>query len=504
MGLVSHHDAYADLEPRSVWRYFAEIAAIPRPSKHEERVRAYVREVAQRQGFGVREDQVGNLVIEVPPTEGRGSEPVTVLQAHLDMVCEKNAASRHDFTHDGMRLIVDGDSSSEERIVRADGTTLGADNGIGVALALAAATSRDVIHGPLDLLFTVDEEEGMCGAKALSAAFFRGRRLLNLDSEEEGTLYIGCAGGCDLNLTWTLDAVPLLHNAEVCRVSITGLRGGHSGVDIHEGRGNAIKLLARTLLREDRHSLQLMDVSGGSKRNAIPREATAVFASSAGSHEMLRKAGADVTLEAMGESFEPDVAVRIERVRTDATPVGIGASDTERVLAALASLPSGVLGMHPKVAGLVETSNNISTIMAKAQGSHIVIDLGMLPRSSSASRMRDSLDQLGALGRLTGAKVSTGNAYPGWSPDPDSPTLAICRRVHQQLFGVEPKVASIHAGLECGIIGERVGNMDMVSLGPTIRGAHSPNERVYVTSVERTWRYLVALLLALVQPSATI
>jgi len=500
----SRADAFPELEPRSVWSYFAEIAAVPRPSKHEERARAYVREVADRYRLALKEDQTGNLLIKVPPTAGFAQAPITVLQAHLDMVCEKNESTRHDFATEGIHLVVETEGGSGLQIVRADGTTLGADNGIGVALALAAATATDVAHGPLELLFTVDEEQGMCGARALSPDFFCGRRMLNLDSEEEGTLYIGCAGGCDVNLTWEYDAVPLPRAAELVRVRVSGLRGGHSGVDIHEGRSNAIKLLIRTLLRPQCESLQLLEISGGSKRNAIPREAMAVVADPADFLRSLQRAAAEISREASGESYEPEVTIRAEAISGGVATIGLGSNETATVLSALAALPSGVIGMHPKAPSLVETSNNVSTFAMSLRDSQVLIELGMLPRSSSASRMRETLDQLAAVGELAGARVTFDNSYPGWSPNPDSPTLGVCRSVHQKLFGNEPRIAGIHAGLECGIIGERVGEMDMVSLGPTIRGAHSPDERVYVASVERTWRYIVALLLALAQPSAAV
>jgi len=490
-------NAVAGLEPRSVWEFFAGIAAVPRPSKREERIRKHVKGLATQHGLAFREDSVGNIVIDVPATPGHAKASITVLQAHLDMVCEKNATTQHNFDNEGISLVVETEAASGALIVRGDGTTLGADNGIGAALALAAATSPEVVHGPLELLFTVDEEEGMTGAKALSRESFRGRNMLNLDSEEEDTVYIGCAGGCDLNLSWTLNVVTPTQGAEFRRVSVTGLRGGHSGVNIHEGRANAIKLLARTLLRTPAGSLQLLSICGGSKRNAIPREATAVVAGPSASLGELERAGTEVAKEATGESFESEVSIGVQRVCDDLPETALSAGDTARVLDALMSLPSGVLGMHPKVAGLVETSNNLSTITMKADGSQAVIAVGLLPRSSSASRMRETLDQLSAIGRLAGAGTSTGSAYPGWSPNPDSPILSVCRRVYQGLFHEEPKVAAIHAGLECGIIGERVGEMDMVSLGPTIRGAHSPDERVYVASVERAWRYLVAVLAAL-------
>jgi len=489
----------AHLEPRRVWEIFSGIAAVPRASKREERIRGHVRAFAEQHKLPLREDKTGNLVITVPASPGCEKTPITVLQGHLDMVCEKNSGTKHDFDNEGIRMLVDTEQSSGEKIVRADGTTLGADNGIGVALALAAATSPDVTHGPLELLFTIDEEDGMTGAKALTPESFRGRRMLNLDSEEDDALYIGCAGGCDTNVSWTFPASPVPNDLEIGNIRVGGLRGGHSGCDIHEGRANAIKLLTRVLSRASSRDLRLLTISGGSKRNAIPREATATVAGPPGLADDLKKSAADVARESLVESGEPTVNIDIRADQSNAPSprTTVSAQDTIRLLSTLYALPSGVLGMHPKVFGLVETSNNLSTIETKAGASQTNITAGLLSRSSSPSRIREVLDQLASIGRLSAAAISTANEYPGWSPNPASATLAVCRRVYQELFNKEPKVTAIHAGLECGIIGERVGDMDMVSLGPTIRGAHSPDERVYTASVERAWKYLVALLAAL-------
>lgn len=484
------------LEPRPVWEFFTGIAAVPRPSKREQRIREHVQTVAGRRGLCVHTDGAGNLVIDVPPTRGFADAPILVLQAHLDMVCEKNASTRHDFEHEGIRMVVEIEPATGEQIVRGEGTTLGADNGIGVALALAAATAADIAHGPLELLFTVDEEDGMSGAKAVQRESLRGRRMLNLDSEEDDALYIGCAGGCDTDFAWTFDARGTAAGAECCRVEVSGLRGGHSGVDIHERRANAIKLLVRTLLGAKAAGLQLAEIGGGSKRNAIPREATAVVLGPAGLAAALALAAAEVARQSREETSEP-AAIRVEKLGGVVPSTCISSEDTARLLAALAEIPSGVLGMHPRVPGLVETSNNLSTVSSRVDGSQVLVRAGTLSRSSSAERMEETLARLASLGKSASATTSNANEYPGWSPNPDSPTLAVCRGVYQDLFGKEPRIAAIHAGLECGIIGERVGGMDTVSLGPTIRGAHSPEERVYVASVQRTWRYLSALLPAL-------
>jgi dipeptidase D len=489
-------NAFAGLEPKAVWGFFAGIAAVPRPSKREEQIRKHVRDVAQRLGLHADEDATGNILIKVPASKGKERAPVTVLQAHVDMVCEKNSGTKHDFDREGIYPVIETEGASGERIVKAKGTTLGADNGIGVSMALASATSPEVVHGPLELLFTVDEEDGMTGAKNLRPGFFQGKRMLNLDSEEDDSLYIGCAGGCDTNLTWNHAMGAVTAGAECVRVAVSGLRGGHSGVEIHEGRANAIKLLVRTLTRAGGDALQLISIQGGSKRNAIPREAVAVVAGPAGLLESLKKPATEVAREGKEESFEPQVSITAERAESGSV-ASVDKARTRELLLALSALPSGVLGMHPRVAGLVETSNNLSTINSTTSGAKLTVQAGLLSRSSSGSRMSETLAQIAAIGRLTGAEIATGNQYPGWSPNPDSPLLGVARRVYKDLFEAEPKVAAIHAGLECGIIGERMGGIDTISLGPTIKGAHSPDERVYIESVGKSWRYLTALLEAL-------
>ncbi|MBN2562869.1 MAG: aminoacyl-histidine dipeptidase [Phycisphaerae bacterium] len=479
------------LKPETVWRLFAGIAATPRPSKHEGKIRRHVRTVAEQHGLSVREDPTGNMVIEVPATRGHENVPITVLQGHLDMVPEKNSGTEHDFENDPIKLIIDRDPSSGRPIVRADGTTLGADNGIGVALAMAAAIEPGVVHGPLEILCTIDEEMGMTGAKALTPDFFRGRRLVNLDSEEDDAIYIGCAGGLDTNLVWDFDVQPAGGGEEACRVAVSGLRGGHSGGDIHENRGNAIKLLTRTLVGAGQEGLRIATITGGSKRNAIPREASAVVRGPTGTQAALKKTAETVRAEVIAESFDDKLNIAVEGDEADRA---MTAQDTSRFLAALTALPSGVLGMHPKVDGLVQTSNNLSTVVPTANG-RLNLNVGMLTRSSSRSLLHVVAAQLAAIGRLAGATIEQGGEYPGWEPNVDSPILATCRRVYETLFGEEPKVMAVHGGLECGVISERVGGkMDTVSFGPTIKGAHSPDERVYVESVQKSWKYLVAVL----------
>lgn len=411
------------------------------------------------------------------------------------MVCEKNADTDHDFANEPIRLVIDKDPQTGEPIVRADGTTLGADNGIGVCMALAAASSPDVVHGPLEILCTANEEMGMTGAKALDPDFFKGRRMLNLDSEEDDAIYIGCAGGCDTNLTWDLKSTRLPTGAEVCQITVSGLKGGHTGGDIHENRGNAIKLLVQTLRAASEQQLRLADLTGGSKRNAIPREASAVIVGPAGITKRLSQAAQTVQTEAVEQGGEANCAIKVEQASVKAAA---RATDTQRLLTALVAVPHGVLAVVPEIAGLVQTSNSLSTVATEsdAAGGTLRVAVGCLSRSSSKPQIDATARQIAAVGELAGAAVESGNEYPGWAPNVDSPTLAICKRVYEQLFGQAPKVTAIHAGLECGLIGERVGpgGMDMVSIGPRITGADSPDERVHVASVQKSYRYLTGIL----------
>jgi len=483
------------LEPKIVWQIFAGLSRVPRASKQEARIRAHVRGVAEQAGLKVREDRTGNIAIDVPATSGFEAAPITVLQGHLDMVCEKNSGTEHDFDRDPIRLVVDKEPVTGEEIVRAQGTTLGADNGIGVAMALGVAMTPSIEHGPLELLFTVDEEAGMTGAKALAPGFVKGRRMINLDSEEDEAIYIGCAGGCDVNVTWNAALTACAKGGERVRVSVSGLRGGHSGSDIKENRGNAIKILAATLLGAGVDGVRIAELSGGSKRNAIPREASAVVCGTGGLWTSLAASGERVQADSARDHSEPGLRIVVER-EADPKCACLSAADSEGVLRVLAGVPSSVLGMHPKVEGLVQTSNNLSTVSWRRRdnGASADIEVGTLVRSSSEWLKACTIEQVRSIGRLGGGSVSTANEYPGWDPNVDSILLATGRRVYEKLFGAAPHVLAIHAGLECGIIGERMPGMDTISIGPTIRGAHSPDERVYVASVQKAWRFLQAVL----------
>jgi len=481
----------ATLQPQSVWQLFAELCQVPRPSKQEQQARDFMRRKAAELKLAVREDRAGNMVLSVPASAGCERAPIIVLQGHLDMVCEKNADTQHDFARDPIRPTIGRDEAGE-RVVHAQGTTLGADNGIGVCLALAAATSPDVQHGPLEILCTVDEEMGMSGAKVLEPDFVKGRRMINLDSEEDDAIYIGCAGGCDSTLTWVLATTAPPSGSEACRVTVAGLRGGHTGGDIHENRANAIKLLVEVLRgAEETERLQLAEFTGGSKRNAIPREACAVVVGPPGTSECLTQAAEQVQATAIGAG---EKTCQIS-VTTTQAPAVVSAGDTRRLLATLAALPHGVLAIVPDIPGLVQTSNSTSTVNSEIRNGRLHVIVGCLSRSSLRPQLHATVRQIAAIGELGGAAVESGNEYPGWAPNKNSPLLATCRSVYVRLFGREPKITAIHAGLECGIIGERMGGqMDMVSIGPRIKGAHSPDERVYVESVGKCWRFLTALL----------
>ena len=498
MSSVDNLATVAGLEPANVWQYFAGIAHVPRPSKREERIRKHVRDWAAAKNLPCREDARGNVIINAPATAGCEGAPSIVLQAHLDMVPEKNAGTQHDFEKDPICLVIDKDDASGKAIVRADGTTLGADNGMGVAMAMAAATDENVKHGPLELIFTLDEEDGMTGAKAIEADSLTGRMMLNLDTEEDDTICIGCAGGCDSNIELAYDNAGLATtDAEQVLVKVAGLRGGHSGCDIHENRGNAIKLLTKALRRCSGMSLQVSDVRGGSKRNAIPREASALVGGKAGLLDALRASADQVRQLALTEAPDVNLTITAEAHTCDKDHAWISEQDTKRLLCCLTALPNGVMGMSPAVPGLVQSSNNVATISTQRNGDGVRVRVATLSRSSNASCITNICEQIAAIGRLAGGSVETGNAYPGWEPNIDSELLGVGRRVYQELFGDEPKVEAVHAGLECGIIGERVPGMDMISFGPTITGAHSPDEQIYVESVEKSWRYLRAMLNAL-------
>lgn len=474
----------SELEPRALWQHFDTILTIPRGSKEEGPMRAFVVGIAERNGLAHDTDATGNVVVRKPGTAGKETAPVTVLQAHLDMVNEKNSEVDFDFSRDAIRPVLDGE------YLTADGTTLGSDNGIGVAAMLALMEADDEVHGPLEFLFTIDEETGLTGAAGLDPRLLTGRQLINLDSEDEGALTVGCAGGSDTRLVLEVQTTSPPATAVARTVKLLGLHGGHSGVDIHLQRGNAVQLLAR-MLRTAEGPGSLATLEGGDKHNAIPREAwaTVVLPTAEAAEDFVRR---------VTEQFE---SVRAEyatteagmQMRVDDAPVPPAVWSAEggaRVLDVVVALPHGVVAMSNDIPGLVETSTNIAAV--KCDGSEVRVLTSS--RSSVASAMEWIRAKIEAVATLAGAEVHSRDGYPGWKPNLDSRLLTIVSAVHARVLGFEPRVEAIHAGLECGLIGEMVPGMDMISFGPTIEFPHSPGERVKIDTVGHFYSLLTETL----------
>jgi dipeptidase D len=473
------------LAPAPLWRYFAGLSAIPRGSKHEEKASQWVIDVATRLSLEALADSCGNVVVRKPASKGLEHAQGIVIQSHLDMVCEKNNDTVHDFERDPIVLRRQGD------YITATGTTLGADNGIGVAMGLALMEDRSVKHGPLEFLFTVDEETGLTGANFLAGDFLRSRILINLDSEEEGVLCVGCAGGMDSRgeVKVAFDALP--DNHRIFTIRVAGLRGGHSGLDIHRGRGNAIKLLNRALSALAPCGLRLGSIEGGNKRNAIPREAAAVVALPEKNIDAAKRAVAALAeiYKAEYAATDPGVGLTMEQVRRRTCPV-MKRETAKSIMDLLSVLPHGVIGMNAAIPGLVETSTNLARVMTTKDA--VVVETSQ--RSSVESRKADIVATVCAAFNLVGAPVTHGDGYAGWQPDLESSILQTARAVYKKKFKKEPVVKAIHAGLECGIIGGKYPGMDMLSIGPTLEFVHSPDERVPIKSVENIWDYLSAIL----------
>ncbi|RME21962.1 MAG: aminoacyl-histidine dipeptidase, partial [Deltaproteobacteria bacterium] len=465
---------------------FAEVSAHPRRSKHEAALRDWLIAWATDHGFAHRTDATGNLVIAVPASPGAEAAPTVVIQGHMDMVCEKVQGSTHDFSRDPIIPVRDGDW------LTAPETSLGADNGIAIAMAMVLATS-DVPHPPLELLFTVDEETGMTGALGLDPALVTGRVLINIDSEDEGVLTVGCAGGVETEIRLPLDTAERSPQATTVRVVATGMTGGHSGVDIHHQRANAIRVLVRALdLLVDEHpGLRLLDIRGGTAHNAIPRHAEADLRVPVEAVDALsdRLARFQADVQAEFRHTDPGLSLRLEPVDDGAARPWTAAA-TRRAIDLLLAIPHGVAAMSADVDGLVETSNNEAQV--RRDGDDLVLLSSQ--RSNVPSRLEALTRRIEALGRLAGGRPHTGQGYPPWPPNMDSPLLARCRRIYKERFGREPVVEIIHAGLECGLIGDRIPGMDMISIGPTIRSPHSPDERLLIPTVGKVWDLLVAIL----------
>jgi dipeptidase D len=476
----------AELEPKELWKHFDEILKIPRGSKNEQKMRAYVIDLAQKQGLSYKEDKAGNVVVRKPAAPGREAAPAVVLQSHLDMVNDKNSEVQHNFAKDAIVPQRDGD------YVKATGTTLGSDNGIGVASALALMEAKNIVHGPLELLFTVDEETGLNGATELAKDLLTAKRLINLDTEEEGALYVGCAGGAGTDIALSLNSTKPPKELVALEVKLTGLHGGHSGVDIHLQRGNATKLLVRTLYRimiAGEFKFRLASIAGGNKHNAIPREAFATVVLPKKQQkkfaETLTRQVADIQAEY--KTAEPVIQLTVAPKKTKRMWDG---KSTNKALSLLHALPHGVMSMSNDIPGLVETSTNLAVV----NSSKNKLTIHCSTRSSVSAALQSTRDRIRAIAEFTGAKVKEGEGYPGWKPNLDSEVLNVSKKVHYELFGVEPAVKAIHAGLECGIIGEKYPGMDMVSMGPQIEFPHSPSERVKISSVGNYYRLLVKTL----------
>ncbi len=472
------------LEPRSLWQYFLALSRIPRGSRSEAAAAAWVAEEGRRLGCEVERDAVGNVLVRKRASPGREGRPALALQCHLDMVCEKNEGTAHDFATDPIEVVRDGD------VLRARGTTLGADNGIGVATALAVLAARDLAHPAVEALFTVDEETGLTGANELEGGWLRAARLLNLDSEEEGELTIGCAGGVDSVATRTVRWEPAPTGAAPYRLRVLGLKGGHSGIDIGAGRGNALRILAQVLhALIARHGLRLGPVKGGNKRNAIAREASALVVVEPGRAAALAEDVARLAREwkaALG-ALDPNLALSLEPGAAERV---MAEADARAVVGLLLAGPHGVEAMSPDIAGLVQTSTNLG--MADTQGD--VVEVCFLSRSSIDASKAALAERIAATAALAGFEVRQSGGYPGWKPEPGSAVVALVDGVHRELFGKPMVVKAIHAGLECGLIGEKYPGMEMASIGPSMWDVHTPDEHVSIPSVAAFWRLLTAVL----------
>ena len=474
------------LKPAAVWGYFEEICQIPRPSRKEEKIGAWLMEFARKHQLEARQDEAGNVLIAKAATPGKENTPTVVLQSHMDMVCEKNSDTKHDFDKDPIQPYIDGNW------VKAKGTTLGADDGIGMAAALAVLTSTDIEHGPIECLFTIDEETGFTGAFSFKTGFFSGKILLNLDSEDEGEMFIGCAGGIDtvIRLPYQKEAVG--KNKFAVKIVVKGLQGGHSGDDINKGRGNAIKILNRFLWEmNNKYGIQIGEFAGGNLRNAIAREASAVIAFDESLKEPVRVAFNiyAAEMENVWKITEPGITFELESI--DVPAELLTAASTTDLLNSLYACPHGVFAMSYRMPGMVETSTNLAAVKF-VENDTILITTSQ--RSDVDSEKMNIAQMVASVFKMVGADVEHGEGYPGWAPNPDSAVLKVAVESYKHLFGKEPIVRSIHAGLECGLFLEKYPGMDMISFGPTLRGVHSPDEKVDIETVEKWWKHLVDIL----------
>jgi dipeptidase D len=474
---------------QKVFDIFQQISAIPRCSKKEEKISRWISQWAIQMGFDFKKDLVGNLLISVPASTGYETSSTVVIQGHMDMVCEKTPDSWHDFSRDPIKLMF------EDEWVRAKNTSLGADNGIGLALAMAIVSDKASNHPSLELLFTVDEETGLTGAGHLEEGWLKGKILLNIDSEDEGTFTVGCAGGIDTIIKFPVTSETISKELTSYHLKVRGLRGGHSGVDIHEQRANAIKIIARgLLLLMEKYPVHIMSINGGSAHNAIPREAEAILLSSfdfADSFsDIIRKF--EKTVREEFDTIDPGLEVILEKSDANGNNSWKIISEKHALSAVrlLVGIPHGVYNMSYQIPDLVETSSNLATVTTKES----LIEIVTSQRSSSMSRLSEITGLIKAISALTGAETEDKNAYPAWKPRMDSPLLSRCVDIYTDLYGKQPKIEAIHAGLECAVIGAKYPDMDMISFGPTIKGAHSPEEKLHIPSVGKVLVFLTTLL----------
>ena len=471
------------LEPKTMWSYFLELSKIPRGSKNEAAAADWVADQARALGCDVERDAVGNVIIRKKATPGKEGRPTTCLQAHVDMVCEKNEGTEHDFLKDPIQLVRDGD------LLRAKGTTLGADNGIGVAAALAVLASKDIAHGPIEALITIDEETGLTGANGLQPGRLKAKYLLNLDSEEEGFLTIGCAGGVDTIVSRKLTRTAAPAGSRAYRLKVFGLKGGHSGIDIHAGRGNAIRLLAQLLDAANGFGFALASIKGGNKRNAIPREASAMIFLDPAKEAAFKAALAEHEAHwraALG-AFDPGLHLALE---AGEAAQAMSPADAHALIQLLLALPHGVEAMSPDIKGLVQTSTNLGVIDTREND----VEINLLTRSSIDASKVALTARIAAICALGGFESHTTGGYPGWKPEPKASLVQIVQDANQKVFSKSLEIMAIHAGLECGLIGEKYAGMEMVSFGPSMWDVHTPDEHVSVPSVGNFWKLLTSVL----------
>ena len=475
-----------NIQPKEVWGIFDQMLQIPRPSYHEDAIQDWAVQFGQNLGLETIKDEAGNVIIKKPASPGMENRKTVVLQGHLDMVPQKNSDKVHDFTTDPIEAYIDGDW------VTANGTTLGADNGIGVSAAMAVLASKSIKHGPLEVLLTATEETGMDGANGLKGGMLDADILINMDSEDEGELYVGCAGGEDANFSfrYTEEKVPV--GCTAFKLSVTGLKGGHSGIDIPLGRGNAIKVYFRIVNAAEKLGIRLASIDGGSLRNAIPREAFGVVVADEAKAPDFLALVDEVTgiVKAELSATEPNLSVKVEAA--DLPESVIDAKTQRNLVRAIVALPNAVIRMSDSMPGLVETSTNLAILKSNPVG--LTINGSCLMRSSVDSAKKELASRLKAVFELAGAEITFSGAYPGWKPNMDSAILKLMQNVYNNKWGKVPKIMAIHAGLECGILGQNYPNWDMISFGPTIRFPHSPDEKVNIGTVQKFWDFLVATL----------